>query len=75
MRGAGTDVIKVRGVEKLHGCTYSIIDVYKRQMQSLSGTTPAAPSVLNTVCRASAGVLFSCERWHRAKRCLLYTSP
>ena len=37
-------------------------------MQSLSGTTPAAPSVLNTVCRASAGVLFSCERWHRAKR-------
>ena len=25
IRGAGTDVIKVRGVEKLHGCTYSII--------------------------------------------------
>ena len=25
VRGAGTDVIKVRGVEKLHGCTYSII--------------------------------------------------
>ncbi len=23
--GAGTDVIKIRGVEKLHGCTYSII--------------------------------------------------
>ena len=23
--GAGTDVIKVRGVEKMHGCTYSII--------------------------------------------------
>ncbi len=26
-------------------------------MQSLSGTTPAAPSVLNTVCRASAGCI------------------
>lgn len=25
IRGAGTDVIKVRGVEHLHGCTYSII--------------------------------------------------
>ena len=25
VRGAGTDVIKVRGVDKLHGCTYSII--------------------------------------------------
>lgn len=25
VRGAGTDVIKVRGVERLHGCTYSII--------------------------------------------------
>ena len=25
VRGAGTDVFKIRGVEKLHGCTYSII--------------------------------------------------
>ena len=25
VRGAGTDVIKIRGVEQLHGCTYSII--------------------------------------------------
>ena len=25
VRGAGTDVIKVRGVERMHGCTYSII--------------------------------------------------
>ena len=25
VRGAGTDVIKIRGVEKLHGCEYSII--------------------------------------------------
>ena len=25
VRGAGTDVIKVRGVESMHGCTYSII--------------------------------------------------
>lgn len=25
IRGAGTDVIKVRGVEQFHGCTYSII--------------------------------------------------
>lgn len=25
IRGAGTDVIKIRGVEQLHGCTYSII--------------------------------------------------
>ncbi len=25
VRGAGTDVIKVRGVDQLHGCTYSII--------------------------------------------------
>lgn len=25
IRGAGTDVIKVRGVSQLHGCTYSII--------------------------------------------------
>ncbi|MCR5522283.1 MAG: UDP-N-acetylglucosamine 1-carboxyvinyltransferase [Clostridia bacterium] len=25
VRGAGTDVIKIRGVENLHGCTYSII--------------------------------------------------
>ncbi len=25
VRGAGTDVIKVRGVDTLHGCTYSII--------------------------------------------------
>ena len=25
VHGAGTDVIKVRGVEKMHGCTYSII--------------------------------------------------
>ena len=25
VRGAGTDVIKIRGVEKLHGCTYSVI--------------------------------------------------
>lgn len=25
VRGAGTDVIKINGVEKLHGCTYSVI--------------------------------------------------
>jgi len=25
VRGAGTDVIKIRGVERLHGCNYSII--------------------------------------------------
>ena len=25
VRGAGTDVIKVRGVQQMHGCTYSII--------------------------------------------------
>ncbi len=25
VRGAGTDVIKIRGTEKLHGCTYSVI--------------------------------------------------
>ncbi len=25
VRGAGTDVIKIRGVKQLHGCTYSII--------------------------------------------------
>lgn len=25
VRGAGTDVIKIRGTDKLHGCTYSII--------------------------------------------------
>jgi len=25
VRGAGTDVIKIRGVDSLHGCTYSII--------------------------------------------------
>ena len=25
VRGAGTDVIKIRGVKKMHGCTYSII--------------------------------------------------
>lgn len=25
VRGAGTDVIKIRGIEKMHGCTYSII--------------------------------------------------
>lgn len=25
IRGAGTDVIKIRGVEKLHGCTYSVV--------------------------------------------------
>ncbi|MCR5484788.1 MAG: UDP-N-acetylglucosamine 1-carboxyvinyltransferase [Clostridiales bacterium] len=25
IRGAGTDVIKIRGVDQLHGCTYSII--------------------------------------------------
>ena len=25
IRGAGTDVIKIRGVDELHGCTYSII--------------------------------------------------
>ncbi|MEI6579546.1 MAG: UDP-N-acetylglucosamine 1-carboxyvinyltransferase [Eubacteriales bacterium] len=25
VRGAGTDVIKIRGVESMHGCTYSII--------------------------------------------------
>ena len=25
VRGAGTDVIKIRGVEKLHGCTYSVV--------------------------------------------------
>ena len=25
VRGAGTDVIKIRGVEEMHGCTYSII--------------------------------------------------
>ncbi len=25
VRGAGTDVIKIRGVERMHGCTYSII--------------------------------------------------
>lgn len=25
VRGAGTDVIKIRGVAKMHGCTYSII--------------------------------------------------
>ena len=25
VRGAGTDVIKIRGVEELHGCTYSVV--------------------------------------------------
>ncbi|MGF7059330.1 UDP-N-acetylglucosamine 1-carboxyvinyltransferase [Brassicibacter mesophilus] len=25
VRGAGTDIIKINGVEKLHGCTYSVI--------------------------------------------------
>lgn len=25
VRGAGTDVIKIRGVEALHGCTYSVV--------------------------------------------------
>lgn len=25
VRGAGTDVIKIRGVKQMHGCTYSII--------------------------------------------------
>ncbi len=25
IRGAGTDVIKIRGVENLHGCTYSVV--------------------------------------------------
>ena len=25
IRGAGTDMIKITGVEKLHGCTYAII--------------------------------------------------
>ena len=25
VRGAGTDVIKIRGVDKLHGCEYAII--------------------------------------------------
>ena len=25
IKGAGTDTIKIRGVEKLHGCTYSVI--------------------------------------------------
>ncbi len=30
VRGAGTDVIKVRGVEKMHGCTYSIIPIRSR---------------------------------------------
>ena len=25
IKGAGTDIIKIRGVEKLHGCTYAII--------------------------------------------------
>ena len=25
VRGAGTDVIKIRGVEKMHGCSYSVI--------------------------------------------------
>ena len=25
IRGAGTDVIKIRGVESLHGCTYSVV--------------------------------------------------
>ena len=25
VKGAGTDIIKVRGVDKLHGCTYSVI--------------------------------------------------
>ena len=25
IKGAGTDVIKIKGVEKLHGCNYTII--------------------------------------------------
>ncbi|WP_338058510.1 UDP-N-acetylglucosamine 1-carboxyvinyltransferase [Caloranaerobacter azorensis] len=25
VRGAGTDIIKIKGVDKLHGCTYSVI--------------------------------------------------
>jgi UDP-N-acetylglucosamine 1-carboxyvinyltransferase len=25
IRGAGTDIIRIRGVKKLHGCTYTII--------------------------------------------------
>ena len=25
IKGAGTDIIKIRGVEKLHGCTYAVI--------------------------------------------------
>lgn len=25
IRGAGTDIVRIRGVEKLHGCTYSVV--------------------------------------------------
>ncbi|MEG0545707.1 MAG: UDP-N-acetylglucosamine 1-carboxyvinyltransferase [Oscillospiraceae bacterium] len=42
VRGAGTDVIKIRGVEKLHGCEYSIIPD-----QIEAGTYMVAAAVTN----------------------------
>ena len=37
VRGAGTDVIKVRGVTQMHGCTYSIIPDPDRGRQLYGG--------------------------------------
>ena len=42
VRGAGTDVIKVRGVEKMHGCTYSIILTRSRRAATWLPLLPPA---------------------------------
>ena len=51
VRGAGTDVIKVRGVEKMHGCTYSIIP---DQIEAMSSSRTSLPSIWSRSPQSSA---------------------
>ncbi len=50
VRGAGTDVIKIRGVEELHGCTYSIIpDQIEAGTYMLAAAATNSDVIINNV--------------------------
>ncbi len=50
VRGAGTDVIKIRGVDELHGCTYSIIpDQIEAGTYMLAAAATNSDVIINNV--------------------------
>ena len=54
VRGAGTDVIKIRGVKQMHGCTYSIIPDQIEAGSYMVAATITGGNVLNQKCHPQA---------------------